>query len=255
MKQGTEGRGKEIYDPASDAWYWLDAVDGGRKAVSKDVYMESAAGPLAENADGTGKWVRYDANGHMVKGWDRTEAGTWYFDPIFGTMAKGYVVIGGELFRFDKISGIGSGQPCEWREVFGWVVEEDGNRYWYEDGVKQGTEGRGKEIYDPDSDAWYWLDAVDGGKKAVSKDVYMESLAGGWAENADGTGKWVRYDANGHMVKEWDTTEAGTYYFDPVFGTMAKGTVFIEGSEYRFDPITGIQIGKRNRRPDPGQKN
>ncbi|MCI9190865.1 MAG: hypothetical protein HFH84_14870 [Lachnospiraceae bacterium] len=255
VKQGTEGRGKEIYDPASDAWYWLDAVDGGRKAVSKDVYMESAAGPLAENADGTGKWVRYDANGHMVKGWDRTEAGTWYFDPIFGTMAKGYVVIGGELFRFDKISGIGSGQPCEWREVFGWVVEEDGNRYWYEDGVKQGTEGRGKEIYDPDSDAWYWLDAVDGGKKAVSKDVYMESLAGGWAENADGTGKWVRYDANGHMVKEWDTTEAGTYYFDPVFGTMAKGTVFIEGSEYRFDPITGIQIGKRNRRPDPGQKN
>ena len=44
MKQGTEGRGKEIYDPASDAWYWLDSIDGGRKAAGKDVYQESLAG-------------------------------------------------------------------------------------------------------------------------------------------------------------------------------------------------------------------
>ena len=95
----------------------------------------------------------------------------------------------------------------------GWK-EENGNLYWYENGVKQGTEGRGKEIYDPVSDAWYWLDAVDGGKKAVGKDVYQESDAGPWAENADGTGKWVRYDENGHMVKGWNTNEKGTYFFD-----------------------------------------
>ena len=63
----------------------------------------------------------------------------------------------------------------EWRE-------EDGNLYWYENGVKQGTEGRGKEIYDPASDAWYWLDSVDGGRKAVGKDVYQESLAGEWGD-------------------------------------------------------------------------
>ena len=43
-----------------NAWYWLDAVQGGAKAVSKDVYQESYAGQFAENADGTGKWVRYD---------------------------------------------------------------------------------------------------------------------------------------------------------------------------------------------------
>ena len=146
MKQGTEGRGKEIYDAASDAWYWLDAVDGGKKAVSKDVYLESSAGSWAEYADGTGKWVRYDADGHMVKGWDSTESGNYYFDPVYGTMAKGYVVIGGELYCFDRISGIGTGQPCEWGTVFGWVTTEDGNRYWYEEGVKQGIEGRGKEI-------------------------------------------------------------------------------------------------------------
>ena len=36
----------------------------------------------------------------------------------------------------------------------GWKTV-NGKDYWYENGVKQGTTGRGKEIYDPDSDAWY----------------------------------------------------------------------------------------------------
>ena len=35
-------------------------MDNGKKAVRNDVYKES---------DG-GKWVRYDADGHMIKGWD-----------------------------------------------------------------------------------------------------------------------------------------------------------------------------------------
>ena len=54
----------------------------------------------------------------------------------------------------------------------GWKTV-NGKDYWYENGVKQGTTGRGKEIYDPDSDAWYWLDANQGRAKAVNKDVYQ----------------------------------------------------------------------------------
>ena len=41
-------------------------------AASKDVYQESNGG----------KWVRYNENGHMVKGWDVNENGTYYFDQI-----------------------------------------------------------------------------------------------------------------------------------------------------------------------------
>ena len=37
-------RGKEIYDPVSDAWYWCDGVQGGAIARSKDVYQDSFAG-------------------------------------------------------------------------------------------------------------------------------------------------------------------------------------------------------------------
>ena len=40
----------------------------------------------------------------------------------------------------------------------------------------------------------------------LNKDVYQESNGG----------KWVRYDANGHMIKGWDTNDDGTYYFDLV---------------------------------------
>ena len=229
VKQGTTGRGKEIYDPDSDAWYWLDAVQGGAMTVSKDVYQESAAGQWADKPDGTGKWVRYDENGHMVKGWQTTDKGTYYFDLITGAMAKGAGDIDGVPCAFDEYTGIAL--DGQWLTI-------NGADFWYEKGVRQGLDGRGKEIYDPASDAWYWLDAVDQGKKATSKDVYQESEAGQWADRPDGTGKWVRYDAQGHMIKGWSADKR--YYFDPIYGTMAKGDAVIDGRTYHFDKNTGV---------------
>ncbi len=217
VKQGTTGRGKEIYDPDSDAWYWLDADQGGAKAVSKDVYQESNGG----------KWVRYDANGHMIKGWDTNDDGTYYFDLVTGAMTKGDATIDGLPCSFDTVTGIGLN--CAWKRI-------NGKDYWYEGGKRQGYDPnnaayRGKEIYDPASDAWYWLDNVQQGAKAVSKDVYQESSGG----------KWVRYDANGQMIKGWNTNADGTYYFDPITGAMAKGTTTIDGMTYYFDPATGVK--------------
>ena len=217
VKQGTTGRGKEIYDLDSDAWYWLDADQGGAKAVSKDVYQESNGG----------KWVRYDANGHMIKGWDTNDDGTYYFDLVTGAMTKGDATIDGLPCSFDTVTGIGLN--CAWKRI-------NGKDYWYEGGKRQGYDPnnaayRGKEIYDPASDAWYWLDNVQQGAKAVSKDVYQESSGG----------KWVRYDANGQMIKGWNTNADGTYYFDPITGAMAKGTTTIDGMTYYFDPATGVK--------------
>ena len=203
-------RGKEIYDPASGAWYWLDSVQQGAKAVSKEVYQDSNGG----------KWVRYDENGHMVKGWDVNENGTYYFDQITGAMAKGALLLDDVQYGFDPI--MGTMLDCQW-------LHTEVGDYWYEGGIRQGTEGRGKEIYDLASDA------VDNGKKAVSKDVYQES---------DG-GKWVRYDADGHMIKGWDTQGADRFYFDPITGAMAKGVVMIDGIRYWFDSRTGALIAPK----------
>ncbi len=239
--QGTEGRGKEIYDPETNAWYWLDSVLGGAVAKNKDVYQESEAGPWADRADGTGKWVRYDENGYMIKGWQETEAGNYYFDTVFGTMAKGYATIEGIEYYFDEATGVLVTEIGQVPEN-GWKVM-DGMSYWYEGSARQGFKVddtyRGKEIYDAESDAWYWLDNVLGGAKAVSKDVYQESYSA-YPDREDGTGKWVRYDENGRMIKGWQYTDAGTYYFEEITGSMAKGRVTIEGQEYYFDEGTGI---------------
>ena len=76
---------------------------------------------------------------------------------------------------------------------------------------------------------------MDNGKKAVSKDVYQESYGG----------KWVRYDADGHMIKGWDTQGVDRFYFDPITGAMAKGVVMIDGIRYWFDSRTGVLIAPK----------
>ena len=72
---------------------------------------------------------------------------------------------------------------------------------------------------------------------AVNKDVYQESSGG----------KWVHYDANGRMVKGWNTKDGKRYYFDEVTGAMAKGIVRIDGTDYSFDEVTGVYKGSIRR--------
>lgn len=238
---------KEAY--VNGAWRWFDA--DGSMAVDKDVYQTSSGG----------KWVRYNENGEMIKGEDYRYGGWYYFEPVTGTMMKGPVTLSdGRRVFYDTITGQMlkgtqniNGQTYGFNEENGdlisgndtlFWVEADGKKYWYEGWQRQGWDPaneayRGKEIYDPSTDAWYWLDNVQQGAMAVGKDVYQESYSA-YPDREDGTGKWVRYDANGHMVKGWQTTDAGTYYFETVTGAMAKGQVSIDGAQYSFDETTGI---------------
>lgn len=106
----------------------------------------------------------------------------------------------------------------------GWVTE-NGKRYWYDNGVKAVS----KEVYDPDSDAWYWFDKD--GSLATNKDVYIPS-----------GDKWVRYDAQGHMIKGEDYRYGGWYYFNPTTGAMTKGMTYVPsngGKWVYYDWTTG----------------
>jgi glucan-binding YG repeat protein len=158
-------------------------------------------------------------------------------------MAKGYYTIDGIEYYFNAETSILEGTTgiTGLAGYTGWKSLA-GCDYWFENGQRQGCSTdasyRGKEIFDAASDAWYWLDNVDAGKKAASKDVYQESLA----DDEGNIGKWVRYDADGHMIKGWQYTDEGTYYFDLTYGTMAKGTVEIDGKKYTFDSASGKRI-------------
>ncbi len=232
-------RGKEIYDPITDAWFWLDNVNQGAVAVSKDVYQESQA-----DAEGNmGKWVRYDDCGFMIKGWTYQNDKVYYFDPIYGTMYKGWKTVDGMSYYFNEATGI-CGETTDVKQ--GWYVE-DGKEYWYEDGIRQGYNPddpnyRGKEIYDPHKDAWFWLDNVYQGAKAVDKEVYQESQA----DEEGNIGKWVRYDDQGYMIKGWytvgDINDRKVYYYDYTYGTMYKGWKEIDGEMYYFHEEYGYWV-------------
>ncbi|MBR2810775.1 MAG: hypothetical protein IKD69_05275 [Solobacterium sp.] len=130
-------------------------------------------------------------------------------------------------------------------------LREGGKYYWYEDNVRQGVPGdpkniidplfgleRGREIYDPASNAWYWLDASLNGARAEAKEVWMPYIYQN--EETPSEGKWVRYDEKGRMVKGWYLNAEGRYYYDPVTGGMVKGTAWIVDRAYHFDETTGI---------------
>lgn len=294
-------RGKEIYDSDSDAWYWMDNVNKGAMAVSKDVYQESSGG----------KWVRYDQFGKMLKGQvhaqiDGTdEWGYWWFDETTGAMQKGLTEVykvkdelvpltdrngvemkdaagntamkvvwykvdkygyaaqfeedavkkwvyyddatGVMLYGFHEINGsVYYFDEYDGTAIDGWGYTQADKDCWYERGERQGYKPddpsyRGKEIYDPYTDAWYWCDNVQQGAIAKGKDVYQESFAGEYADREDGTGKWVRYDEWGKMIKGWDnyTNRGKVQYFDLITGAMAKGDVWIDGEHWSFDWTTG----------------
>ena len=120
----------------------------------------------------------------------------------------------------------------------GWYYE-NGQAYWYDNGVP----ARSKEVYDPQTDAWYWFEAD--GTMARDKDVFI-------VLNADGTGKWTRYDSDGRMVKGESYKNGAWYYFDLTTGAMAKGFVNLPQSDdpngkwVYYDPITGkMQYGEQ----------
>ncbi|MBR1862084.1 MAG: hypothetical protein IJ796_09560, partial [Lachnospiraceae bacterium] len=64
-----------------------------------------------------GKWVRYDENGKMLKGWVTIEGAlvekypdqagnTYYYDNRTGLMAKGWVTIDGTQHYFKETTGV-----------------------------------------------------------------------------------------------------------------------------------------------------
>ena len=149
--------------------------------------------------------------------------------------------------------------------IFGFCRER-GKDYWYEDGKKQGQYGdpkniwdkehlheRGREIYDPKSNGWYWLDAVYNGAAAYDKEVWMPYI---FQDEKPGStdGKWVRYSKTGKMIKGWylvegrdiaiyPEQEGNKYYYDWKTGAMYKGTHTIDGVKYHFDEKTGVMDG------------
>ena len=187
---GSLARSKEIYDPESNAWYWIDS--DGTMAHDKDVYLRSNGG----------KWVRYDSNGHMVKGEDYRYGGWYYFDVTTGAMAKGISYVpsnGGKEVCYDRVTG---------KMLYGEQYVD----------------------YDRKIAGWYLFDRNTGAM--TYGDIYLRSNGG----------KWVRYDrSSGKMVKGLQKQDGAWYYFDGTTGAMAHGRTWVPqwNTWHMFDVVTG----------------
>jgi len=263
---GHMARNANVY-LRSNGGKWVRYDENGEMVKGEYTLLDEEGNPVLDNNGNTYEYYFDRITGAMVKGpWILEDENGENGRKVFYDIKNGYMVKQREIVVYDKPTNVegtlpsGSTQGEENVTGVRYYFDKDGNlvsgadpmfwvyidgkEYWYEDWQRQGwdsehPEYRGKEIYDPASDAWYWLDNNAEGAKAVSKDVYQESLSA-YPDREDGTGKWVRYDKNGKMIKGWQTTPAGKYYFEEVTGAMAKGKVTIEGQEYEFDEVTGI---------------
>lgn len=135
-------RGREVYDPKMNTWNWLDANANGAMARDKEVWVpyiyqkeidwyddDEKLREIAAKSDPgmeelvydamknkKGKWLRYDQNGNVLKGWvtiggDLAElypdevGNTYYYDTVTGLMAKDVVNLNGVKYSFNEITG------------------------------------------------------------------------------------------------------------------------------------------------------
>ena len=186
---GSLARSKEIYDPESNAWYWIDS--DGTMAHDKDVYLRSNGG----------KWVRYDSNGHMVKGEDYRYGGWYNFDFTTGAMSKGmtYLSNGNKWVYYDMVTG-------------------------------KMAHGEAYLNFDKEHSGWYLFDNITGAR--CTGDIFIRSNGGKWVRYDQKTGK---------MVKGLQKQNGPWYYFDPVTGAMAHGNTWVPQWQawHYFDSVTG----------------
>ena len=214
-------KSKELYDPESDGWYWLDA--DGTAAFNEDVYVPS---------DG-GKWVHYGANGKMAKGeWCRGE--DWYYsDPINGAIFFGWKYLessGGKWVYYDPANGIMSkGEK--------YVTGSGGKGWCYFDEVN-GAMQTGWKYLKSSGGKWVYYDPINGrmhfGECYVTKD------------GANGGKGWCLFDSkNGALQYGWKKLGDGrTVFYNRSTGRMVFGVQTIDGKKYRFNEVNGALIGE-----------
>ena len=235
-----------FYDPASKAWYWADA--DGSIARDKDVFIPKDESDRSKG----GKWVRFDANRHMVKGEDYRYGGWYYFDLTTGEMAKGMSYIssnGGKWVYYDWVTG----QMAHGEKYVNYDAEHTG---WYYFDAVTGKMAHGMKYVASNGGKWVYYDWTTGkmahGEQFVNYDAehtgwYLFDKQTGAMFHGDtflrsNGGKWVRYDrVTGKMVKGLQRQDGAWYYFNPTTGKMAHGRTWVPewNRWHTFDKVTG----------------
>ena len=255
-------RGREIFDPNTNAWYWLDALYDGAKAVNKEVFMPYIYAKEKDLFIGEYEIINHPAEYRTEKVWIETKPASYEYVITryeFGTSDNGYKETVYPPFTQEKMNAVVD-RVSEYCEAHGtsWGFDT------YGDDIETPAEGYYQEKQVKVKDAWdetiiknnMWN---EGALKEISKesDIYTESnFTANMSEQVYvaimcGTGKWVRYDSEGKMIKGWYKVEekdrqyypdqvGNIYFYDYKTGLMAKGKKIIDDKEYYFDEVSGV---------------
>ena len=165
----------------------------------------------------------YDSDGVSLKGVQKINGKTYYFNRIDGAMETGWQIVDGKKCCFDKKRGY---------QLFNQWVKDNGDRYflgtdgavkkmqWVNEAGKNyylKADGKMTKDWLKIEDYWYYF----------NKDGSMATSAWKWSD-----GKWYYLKDNGQVATGW--TQVGTewYYFKDPSGDLQTGWFRANGSWY-----------------------
>ena len=233
--EGYEFDGFVVKDPNNAS---IDVVDGRFTMPAGNVTVSASFNKLVKDYELT---IKYDSDETTVIGIESTSkahAGDKY---AFTVVANdGYRIVevraNDSILEVEDDGSYKTSQPesdlviqiiCEKKSdpepvSEGWVTDEDGNKFYYENGelVTKWLELNGVK---------YYLDPENDGRMVV-----------GWFK-VDGS--WYYFDkTTGSMVTGWKKISKKWYYLDPETGVMATGWLTVGGKKYYLNKTSGAMI-------------
>ena len=241
MKTGwVEIDGKWYYFATNSAV--LGQMRTGATRIGGILYTFDADGALLKGSFYQTKinGIRYYWAGQFLRGWQEIDGATYYFHTTTGTMYTGVHTIDGKNYEFaddGKLIGLAvrrgfyteDGYIKYYREgelVFGWQQIDD-NWYYFGRSGNAAQNGAARTGVADVAGMKYTFD--DQGR--LLKGVFYQTKANG-----------IRYYWAGQYLRGWQEIDGATYYFG-AGGTMATGTVMVDGEMYDFT-ADGKLVGK-----------
>lgn len=231
-----------------------------------------------DNDEGWGKRdgyiYYYDEDGVSLKGVQKIDGKTYYFNRIDGAMETGWQIVDGKRAYFDKDKGYqltkqwvkdgddwyfvdenGIAKKSAWIQDGGntYYVKSNGkiatdwlkiDDYWYffDESGKMAT-----STWKWSTDSWYYLKSDGaaandwlqlGGKWYCFKELSGD-MQTGWFRN---DGNWYCSGSDGSMKTGWVWTDNGYSYLDEITGQMKKNEwATVNGKKYYFN-VNGIMV-------------
>lgn len=229
----------DITDGLNDISDSLDDLTDALKDKNDDV--DNAWDKVFDRFDNEPGWGKkdgyvyyYDKDGVSLKGVQKIDGKTYYFNRIDGAMETGWQIVDGNKCYFDKKRGY---------EVFNKWIEDDGDYYFVgEDGVvkKMKWINVGGKNYYLKADGKMtkdWL-KIDDYWYLFNKDGSMVTSTWKWSD-----GKWYYLKDNGQATVNWIQIGDKWYYFKDPSGELQTGWFRADGNWYCTNDDGSMKTG------------